>query len=92
MTSGLPALLESLLEPPLAKELIKALKEMAEVTAEGKLKDARGASRAVFVAGESVRGRDLGILLSKVGAWDSCGGPPSSEGQTDYPEEPLAPE
>lgn len=56
-TRNLHALLEHLLERPLAKELIAILKEVADITTKVQLNDAVGPSRAALRFGRRYAGR-----------------------------------
>lgn len=70
---GLPTLLERLSRRPLAKELIAALKEAANIAMEWQLKDAEDGSWAIVATGKDTEGKGMGNLLSEVGSWPSGG-------------------
>lgn len=69
----LPALLECLSERLLAKELVAAMKEITKVATEGQVKDSIGASWAPIAAGNEVKGKETGNLLSEVESQASGG-------------------
>lgn len=72
--------------------MIAALKDVAIVATEGKLKNAVGASRAAIAAGKEVGGKVMDDLLSEIGSLRKFGGGSSEEGHSGDAKNSTAPE